>query len=98
MLNLDVTTAGPTATITVVGEIDLSSSAELATSLDEARATGAEQVELDFAGVTFLDSFGLRTLIEAHTQAPIIIVGTPPNIRRIFDIVGLSEVLGLDPA
>ena len=56
---------GQTATLALVGEIDLSSAHLLVDSIDEAIADGAKVVVLDFAGVTFINSTGLGAMVAA---------------------------------
>lgn len=58
-------TDGPTATLSLEGEIDLSSAHLLVDSIDEAIADGASVVVLDFAGVTFINSTGLGAMVAA---------------------------------
>ncbi|MCU1356557.1 MAG: hypothetical protein JWM89_1975 [Acidimicrobiales bacterium] len=53
------------ATLSLVGEIDLSSAHLLVDSIDEAIADGATTVVLDFAGVTFINSTGLGAMVAA---------------------------------
>jgi anti-anti-sigma factor len=55
--------------ITLVGEIDLASAPELHAYIGEVRQTDADQLVFDMAAVTFLDSSGLRVLLDAHTFA-----------------------------
>jgi anti-sigma B factor antagonist len=56
---------GATATLALVGEIDLSSAHLLVDSIDEVIADGARTVVLDFAGVTFINSTGLGAMVAA---------------------------------
>ena len=69
MQNVPLTIAtqadGPRATLELVGEIDLSSAHLLVDCIDEAIEAGASTVVLDFAGVTFINSTGLGTMVAA---------------------------------
>jgi anti-sigma B factor antagonist len=47
------------------GEIDLSSAHLLVESIDDAVASGASTVVLDFAGVSFVNSTGLGAMVAA---------------------------------
>jgi anti-sigma B factor antagonist len=49
----------------LAGEIDLSSAHLLVESIDDAVASGASTVVLDFAGVTFVNSTGLGAMVAA---------------------------------
>jgi anti-anti-sigma factor len=49
----------------LAGEIDLSSAHLLVESIDDAVASGATTVVLDFAGVSFVNSTGLGAMVAA---------------------------------
>jgi len=55
-------------------------------------------VTVDLAEVTFMDSTGLTTLMDAHQQArsngATFIVRRPsPAVRRVFDLAGVGRLL-----
>ena len=56
-------------------------------------------VALDLAEVTFMDSTGLTTLMDAHLAAegngwPFEIRRASPAVRRVFDLAGVGRLLG----
>jgi anti-anti-sigma factor len=56
---------------------------------------------VDVGGVSFMDSSGLRVLIEAATRArheggDLVIVNSTPGITRLVEISGLKGQLRLD--
>jgi anti-sigma B factor antagonist len=56
--------------ISIEGELDLSNAADLREAIFRALAGGADAgVWLDFAGCTFIDSTGLRVIIEGARRA-----------------------------
>ena len=78
------------------GEIDASSSSTLASWLDP--LPGTDRLALDLAGVAFLDSSGLRVLIDAHRRAEaagrrLVIVNPSAVVQRLFEISGLTGYL-----
>jgi anti-sigma B factor antagonist len=81
------------------GEID----AHSAPALAEALATlPAGDVLLDVAGVTFMDSSGLRILVDASARAAagggrIVLVSPTNAVVRIVEISGLQDHLTLRP-
>jgi anti-sigma B factor antagonist len=82
----------------VRGEIDAHTAPTLAAAM-AALPTGV--ATLDVAGVTFMDSSGLRVLIEAATRAregsgDLVIVHSTPGIARLVEISGLGGQLRLD--
>ena len=78
----------------LVGEIDLMSADELTQRARQLRP--GQAVEVDLAGVSFIDSTGVRSLIslnEASVQAS----GQPLNVARPSDAVAkLIRLTGLD--
>jgi anti-sigma B factor antagonist len=82
----------------VRGEIDAHTAPTLAAAMAE---LPAGVVAVDVAGVSFMDSSGLRVLIEAATRArqgggDLIIVHSTPGIARLVEISGLRGQLRLD--
>ena len=88
----------PTATgWKLSGEIDAHTAPLLATAMAEL-PTG--DVTVDVAGVSFMDSSGLRVLIDAATRArdaggELIIANPTPGISRLVEISGLGGQLRL---
>lgn len=90
--------AGAVVRLAVFGEVDAVSAPELEARLAEAADAGCTELELDFAGLEFIDSSGLSVLVAAHKQLrdsgiQLVIASPPPPTRRIFDISGLDQVL-----
>ena len=84
--------------ITVVGEIDSSNCDRLQDLLRE-QATGAAAVDVDLAGVTFIDSSGLRALLVGQqaisgADGSLRVTNPSDNVRRLFEITGLTDRLG----
>ncbi|MEY2581875.1 MAG: anti-sigma factor antagonist [Ilumatobacteraceae bacterium] len=89
----------PTATgWKVSGEIDAHTAPQLAAAMVELPQGNAT---LDVADVSFMDSSGLRVLIDAATRAreaggDLIIANPTPGIARLIEISGLGGQLRLD--
>ena len=88
------------AVVTVTGEIDSSNCATVQDLLADLARPGREAVEVDLAGVSFVDSSGLRALIVgqrslAEVGAAMTVVAASEAVRRLFEITGLVERLGL---
>ena len=80
------------------GEIDAHTAPLLASALAD---LPAGDVTVDVAGVSFMDSSGLRVLIDAATRArdgggDLIIANPTPGISRLVEISGLSGQLRLE--
>lgn len=82
--------------VRVEGELDLATSPELETALDEADLAG--RVVVDLSGCTFLDSSALRVLVHGARAADvaggsIALVTTHPGILRVLDIATTDTML-----
>jgi anti-anti-sigma factor len=97
---VEVVNSNGRAIVSVRGEIDMSSGAVIRDALTRAQQ-GSPDVIVDLSDVTFMDSSGVNALLRAYYQAPpggsLGVVGATSDIRRVFDITGLSELLLLDP-
>ena len=56
-------------------------------------------VTLDLAEVTFMDSTGLTTLMDAHVQSTqngwsFNVRRPSPPVKRVFELAGVDDVLG----
>ena len=80
------------------GEVDLVTAPLLERSLEAALATTGA-VELDLHGVSFMDSQGLRAILLAcdhpDGRTKVTVVNPSAQVRRVFDLAGVSELLGL---
>lgn len=83
------------AGLAVTGEIDAHTAPLIADAI-----AGAEpdRIVVDLSGVEFVDSSGLRVLIEAHQQRTghgrsMVIVNPSVVVRRLFEIAGVDSYL-----
>jgi anti-sigma B factor antagonist len=77
----------------VVGEIDAHSAPAISAAL--AHLPG-DTIMLDLSGVEFVDSSGLRVLIEAHQRmqgdgGSLVLARPSGVVRRLFDISGVTD-------
>jgi anti-anti-sigma factor len=80
--------------VSAQGDIDLSTLARAAAALDAARV-GAETLLLDLRDVGFMDTSGLRLVIEEQQRAAaggyrFAVVRGPRKVQRLFEIAGLA--------
>jgi len=91
--------------VEVIGRVDNDSTATLAQSVDSALASGRNQIILDLSGVQYMNSAGLRELVQlwkrVQTTGGTLIVANPSErVKRVLDLVGLETVFRIysDPA
>ncbi|MET0206865.1 MAG: STAS domain-containing protein [Thermoleophilaceae bacterium] len=97
---LEVTTqdSGGQVTISLKGELDLSSVGKVQEELRRVEAEGPAVLVLDLSDLTFLDSTGLRTVVTADERARengrrLVVVRGPDAVQRVFAITRLEERL-----
>jgi anti-anti-sigma factor len=78
-----------------MGEIDMGTVPVVEAHLSELTAAGFKQVTLDLREVCFLDSTGLRMILEwdARSRADgfaLNLVSGPPTVQRLFDLTGTT--------
>ncbi len=89
-------------TIELEGEVDLACAQILADALTAIDASALDAVVVDLSGLTFIDSTGLRAIIAgkshcAEQGADFLLVPGPPQVQRLFAVVGLLDVLSFSP-
>ena len=81
--------------IALEGELDLATHERLALALEKAEAEDPELVVIELAGLTYLDSAGLRELVGAQRRARaagrrfVLMRGSEP-VERLLEITGLA--------
>lgn len=81
-----------------VGELDLATRGPLGQAIDDLRDTGLDRLILDLRSVCFLDSSGLRLVLELYAAArgdgfELHLVPGPPHVQRIFELTGTLDAL-----
>jgi anti-anti-sigma factor len=79
------------------GELDIATAPELVAMLERLR-THRHPVVLDLEGVTFMDSTGLTTLMDAWLAAEqngwsFSVRAASPAVRRVVELAGIEQLL-----
>jgi anti-sigma B factor antagonist len=85
-------------TIVLEGEFDMNGTARFWAFFTEALAASPRSVTLNAAGLTFIDSSGLKALLHARASATdagvAFRVSEPsPELRRIAEMTGIEDLL-----
>jgi anti-sigma B factor antagonist len=86
-------------TVTVRGDVDLRTVDQLSQELHVATAQERDVV-IDLAGVTFLDSTGVRALVEAYRSAQqkgrgLYVRGARHWVARVLEVTGVAHLLSM---
>jgi anti-anti-sigma factor len=100
ILHVRIARDADACTLTVAGEVDLSTSTQLKRALDAALdyEPAPATIRADLAGVGFLDTTGLGLLLAARTRAQgrgarFVVSSTSAELDRLFDITGVTAYL-----
>lgn len=87
---------GKNLTIALSGRLDTTTAPKLEAELKQ-NISGVEELILDFAGLEYLSSAGLRVLLSAqkvmNRQGSMIVKNVNETITEIFDITGFVDIL-----
>jgi anti-anti-sigma factor len=90
--------ADGTPLITVVGEIDISSASGLNEVIQRALANAPPEIAFDLSGVRFMDSSGLAAMVAVRAAGHHVSVRSASHVvRRVIEVTGLADALGLVP-
>jgi anti-anti-sigma factor len=84
----------------VRGELDIATSGLFQHELDDLLKTGIPRVEVDLAGVEFMDSSALSALVGAHERArksgqQFALLSPSPVCAKVLGITGLDHIFEL---
>jgi anti-sigma B factor antagonist len=85
--------------IALYGELDLATVADLQRELDRAEASDAGEIVVDLSALHFVDSTGIRALVEAHGRdagARLRLLRGADHVHRAFEMCGLQDHLPFD--
>lgn len=90
------------AVVAVSGELDHHTSPELTRALRDVPFTPDTPTIIDLTGLTYCDSTGITVLVTAYQRAKrqdsgLVVAGLDRNLMRVFQIVGLDQILTFVP-
>jgi len=93
----------PVAHLVVSGELDAFTAEQVSHHVARARTSGCVHVRMDLGGVSFIDAAGVGLLVRLRRTArssdqTLEVVAASEFVRRLCTLLGLAEVVGVDPA
>ena len=90
---------GTELTVAIVGRLDTTTAPQLEEELKQSYA-GVTKLVLDFAGLEYLSSAGLRVLLSAqkvmNKQGDMIVKNVNETINEIFEVTGFIDILTVE--
>jgi anti-anti-sigma factor len=80
------------------GDLDMSTVERLRRAVSQAEATDAERIVIDLSALTFMDSSGLKLLLEVHARSQadpdrLSIIRGPRRVQRVFELTRTETAL-----
>ena len=98
-MNIEFQKNNTTLTVLPEGHVDSNSAPRLEAELN-ARLDGITSLILDFAGVDYISSAGLRVLLSAqkkmNKQGSMVIKNVNEEIQEIFEVTGFVDILTIE--
>ena len=98
-MTIDKKLNGTELTIALTGRLDTTTAPQLESEL-KASLDGVEKLALDFAGLDYLSSAGLRVLLAAqkqmNRQGDMVVRNVNETISEIFDVTGFCDILTIE--
>ena len=86
-------------TVVLTGRLDTTTAPQLEGEL-KANMAGVEKLVLDFAGLDYLSSAGLRVLLAAqkimNKQGSMVVKNVNETIAEIFEVTGFCDILTIE--
>ena len=99
MLNISKTQEGGRLTVALSGRLDTVTSPELEKSLQES-LPGAEELVLDFEGLDYVSSAGLRVLLSTQKimsrRGGMTLRHVNEIIAEVFEVTGFADILTIE--
>ena len=88
--------------VAVSGEIDFNNAAELHVELERHMAASPKRMILDLAGVRYMDSSGLATLVQAlqarkAQNGKLVLCNLPDRVYGVYKIARLDTIFTIAP-
>ncbi len=100
-MNISKTKNGSALTLAIEGRIDTTTAPQLEAEL-KADMPGVTELYLDFTGVEYISSAGLRVLLSAqkvmNRQGKMILRGVNESVMDVFDVTGFVDILTIERA
>ncbi len=96
-IDLKLDKAGDAVTVSVTGDIDMSSSTKMRDALAPIFKNNNKVVVVDLSGVSYIDSSGIATLVEGlqwshNSKNKFRLAALTPGVKDVFEIARLLTV------
>ena len=102
-MKIDATKEGNAVVLSLTGRLDAVASSEFETSLSDWISKGDNNFLLNFTGLEYISSAGLRSILATskklkETQGKIFLTGLHGPVEEVFKISGFSTIFKVFPS
>lgn len=95
-------TVGDVTIVAIIGSLDSNTAPQAKTALDEVGASATRKAAVDFSGLDYVSSAGLRVLLGLAKQlsakgGALRTFGLNQSVREVFEISGFATILKVFP-
>ena len=95
--------ARPRVVLAIAGDLDVAGATEAQKRLLSLELDPGAQLVLDLSELTFIDSTGVRLILQARDRAlrhgaELVLVRGPEPVMRVLELVGLDDQLDVEDA
>src|SRR4051812_20632731 len=95
-VEIDLTMEG-SAVVRLIGELDLATSSEFDDTMRSLQLDGRPHVILDLSGLAFMDSTGLRAIVNAQRRTRVggrtlVLRSGARQVQRVIDLAGVAHI------
>lgn len=98
-MTMDKVVNGAEMTVTLTGRLDTNTAPKLEAELKES-ISGIEVLTLDFSGLEYLSSAGLRVLLASqkimNRQGRMVVRNVNDMIMEVFEVTGFCDILTIE--
>lgn len=98
-MDIQKTKNDTTLTLAIQGRIDTTTAPQLEAEV-KADVEGITELRLDFAGVAYISSAGLRVLLSAqklmNRQGKMVLLHVNESVMEIFEVTGFVDILTIE--
>jgi anti-sigma B factor antagonist len=92
---------GDQTVVSLAGELDLLSAPRVRAVMTTVQADATERVVVDLTGLSYMDSVGIGLLVSSRQRLEAVgrrlsLRNPEPAVRRLLQITGLEDYLGLE--
>jgi anti-anti-sigma factor len=98
LFRCEVVRDGERVRVRAIGELDVGTVPALAAEVVQLRDAGTRHLIIDLSELSFLDSSGLRCILDCYAEASrdshtLALIPGPPAVQRVFELTGTTEHL-----